>query len=258
MKRALQNFVTQLVPVYREINHYKRVTRQNGFVGLASNTLKINNHNEMKHIVVIIHLFTLFISNGFAQETNYRPGLFFREDWKETPAEIPLSQKHVNNPDLLVLLYGPGQDSLKKSNHEKPVDDPFYVWSGLCLGNWMVTLKHKTNNVDLTGFAKISWRSKQAGLRQLRIALKLANGTWLVSDQFDDATKDWRIREFNIQDIVWYKLDSKSVVEIGPVTNPDLSNVEEIGFTDLMPGGKSASCTRLDWIEVYGKPIKRM
>jgi len=65
------------------------------------------------------------------------------------------------------------------------------------------------------------------------------------------------LKMFNIQDIVWYKLDSKSVVEIGPVTNPDLSNVEEIGFTDLMPGGKSASCSRLDWIEVYGKTVKR-
>ncbi len=211
----------------------------------------------MKKVFVVILFLTQFISNGSAQETNYRPGLFFHEDWKETPAEIPLSQKHVNNPGLLVQLYGPGQDSLKKSNHEKPVDDPFYVWSGLCLGNWMVALKHKSNNVDLTGFSKISWRSKQAGLRQLRITLKLADGTWLVSDQFDDATKDWRIKEFNIQDINWYKLDAKTVVEIGPVANPDLSNVEEIGFTDLMPGGKSASCSRLDWIEVYGNPVKR-
>jgi hypothetical protein len=33
MKRALQNFVTQM-------DHYKRVTRQNGFVGLASNAFK--------------------------------------------------------------------------------------------------------------------------------------------------------------------------------------------------------------------------
>jgi hypothetical protein len=33
MKRAWQNFATQM-------NHYKRVTRQNGFVGLASNTFK--------------------------------------------------------------------------------------------------------------------------------------------------------------------------------------------------------------------------
>jgi hypothetical protein len=211
----------------------------------------------MKQIIVLILFLFLFINSGSAQEPNYRPGLFFREDWKETPAEIPLSQKHVNNPDLLVQLYGPGQDSLKKSNHEKPEDDPFYVWSGLCLGNWMVTLKHKAGNVDLTGFAKISWRAKQAGLRQLRITLKLANGTWLVSDQFDDATKDWRIKEFNIQDVIWYKLDAKAVVEIGHVTNPDLSNVEEIGFTDLMSGGKSASCSRLDWIEVYGKSVNR-
>lgn len=211
----------------------------------------------MKKKFVLTVCFVWFVFLGFSQETSYRPGLFFREDWKETPAEIPLSQKHVDNPGLLVQLYGPGQDSLKKSNHEKPVDDPFYVWSGLCLENWMVTLKHKTDNVDLTGFAKIIWRSKQAGLRYLRITLKLADGTWLVSDQFDSASKDWRIREFNIQDINWFKLDSKTIVETGAVTNPDLSNVEEIGFTDLMPGGKSASCTRLDWIEVYGKPVKR-
>lgn len=211
----------------------------------------------MKSVVIVLLFLMLFIGNGIAQSENYRPDLFFREDWKETPAEIPLSQKHVNNPDLLVQLYGPGQDSLKKSNHEKPVDDPFYVWSGLCLGNWMVTIKHKTSNIDLTGFAKIVWRSKQAGLRQLRISVKLANGTWLVSDQYEDATKDWRIKEFNIQDINWYKLDVKSIVETGPVQNSDLSSVEEIGFTDLMPGGKSASCSRLDWIEVYGKAVKR-
>ena len=41
---------------------------------------------------------------------------------------------------------------------------------------------------------------------------------------------------------------------IGPLS---LSNVEEIGFTDLMPGGKSSSCSRLDWIEVYGMPVAR-
>lgn len=196
------------------------------------------------------------VTNLIAQE-NYRPELFFREDWKETPAEIPLSQKHVANQELFVQLYGAGKDSLKKSNHEKPIDDPFYVWSGLCLDNWMVTLKHKKQNVDLTGYAKIKWRSKQYGFRQLRITLKLADGTWLISDQFDGAAKDWRIKEFNLQEIIWYKLDVDRIAEIGIAKNPDLSNVVEIGFTDLMPGGKSASCSRLDWIEVYGKPVKR-
>ena len=211
----------------------------------------------MKKLYFTYILVILFTVTLFAQENNYRPGLFFREDWKEIPAEIPLSQKHVDNTELILNLYGGGQDSLKKSNHEKPVDDPFYVWSGLCLENWMVTLKHKNNNVNLTEFAKIKWRTKQSGVRQLRITLKLANGEWLVSNQFDDVAKDWRIKEFIINDVIWHKLDAERVVEIGLAKNPDLSNVEEIGFTDLMPGGKSTACSRLDWIEVYGKPVKR-
>ncbi len=209
---------------------------------------------KIKFSAVLILVLSAYYA--VAQES-YRPGLFFREDWKESPAEIPLNQNHVDNPELLVQLYGAGKDSLKKSNHEQPVDDPFYVWSGLCLENWLVSLKHKEHNVDLTGFAKIRWRTKQAGYRELRIALKLADGTWLVSDQSDGPSKDWRIKEFNIQDIRWRRLDIKRIAEVGAVNNPDLSNVEEIGFTDLMPGGQSASCSRLDWIEVDGKPVKR-
>ena len=36
------------------------------------------------------------------------------------------------------------------------------------------------------------------------------------------------------------------------VEAPDLSRVRAVGFTDLMVGGKSTACSRLDWIEVYG------
>lgn len=206
---------------------------------------------------LLFFVLVTFVFNLVKAQENYRPELFFREDWKEIPAEIPLNQKHVENTNLTVQLYGAGQDSIKKSNHEKPVDDPFYIWSGLCLENWMVTLKHKTKNVDLSGFAKIKWRSKQVGLRQLRITLKLENGMWLVSDQFSGPSKDWLIKEFNVQEIVWHKLDIKRLVEIGVAKNVDLTSVEEIGFTDLMPGGRSQSCSRLDWIEVFGKPVKR-
>lgn len=205
----------------------------------------------------IMLLLVLSMAGQLIGQDNYRPGLFFHEGWKESPPEIPLNQNHVDNSDLTVQLYGPGLDSLKKSNHDKPVDDPFYVWSGLCLENWMVTLKHKTQNVDLSSYAKIKWRSKQAGLRQLRISLKLANGDWLVSDQAAGPSKDWRISEFNIQDITWYHLDPERIVEVGVAADPDLSNVVEIGFTDLMPGGRSKACSRLDWIEVYGNPVDR-
>ena len=198
----------------------------------------------------------MFTELSLGQYT-YRPDLFFRENWKETPAEIPLNQNHVDSPELTVQLYGISKDSLKKSHHDKPIDDPFYVWSGLSSGNWMVSLKHKTKNVDLTEFAKIKMRSKQTGLRELRITLKLANSNWLVSDQSAGSSKDWQITEFNIQDIVWHNLDAKRITETGVANNPDISNVEEIGFTDLVPGGKSKASSRLDWIEVYGKPVLR-
>ena len=87
--------------------------------------------------------------------------------------------------------------------------------------------------------------------------MKLADGTWIVSDVNDAPSKDWRVTEFNIQDIQWYRLDINRVVEVGAAANPDLSNVEEVGFTDLMPGGKSNSCSRLDWIEVFGASVER-
>ncbi len=186
----------------------------------------------------------------------YRPSLFFREGWKEILAATPVTQDHLTNDELLLGLYGSGQDSIKKSHHDHPVDDPYYVWSGLCKGNWAVTLKSKKSNVDLTGYAKVLWRSKQSGLRNLHLILKLANGKWLVSDQYEAQSKDWRIHEFNIMDIKWYALNIKDIYEKSPVENPDLSNVEEIGFTDLMIGGQSNACSRVDWIEVYGKPVK--
>jgi hypothetical protein len=111
--------------------------------------------------------------------------------------------------------------------------------------------------MDLTGQANIRWRSKQAGFRRLRIILKQAKGGWLVSDQSDGASNDWREREFNVSDIRWRQLDIETVTEGAWEERPDLSRVEEIGWTDLMPGGRSIACSRLDWIEIYGKPVPR-
>jgi len=200
---------------------------------------------------------SVFLSQFTNCNAQYRPSLFFREDWKEIPAATPVTKDHVFNKNLIMNLYGPGCDSIKKSHHDQPVDDPYYIWSGLCLGNWALTLKNKASYADLSQFAKIVWRSKQSGLRSLHIILKLANGTWLVSDQCDGQSKDWRIHEFNLADINWYLLDIRSVVEGAPVNNPDLSKVDEIGFTDLMRGGQSIACSRLDWIEVYGKAVEK-
>jgi hypothetical protein len=186
-----------------------------------------------------------------------RPGLFFREDWKEIPAASPVTQEHVNNSDLVVTRHGPGAGGIKKSHHDQPADDPFYIWSGEAQGNWALSLRHQKSRVDLSGQGKIRWRSRQAGFRLLRIVLKTAGGQWLVSDQYDTASSDWRVREFNIADIRWRKLDIEKVIEGDWVDKPDLSRIEEIGWTDLMVGGGSLACSRVDWIEVYGKAVAR-
>jgi hypothetical protein len=71
--------------------------------------------------MALLAMFCFSANAGFSQ---YRPSLFFREDFKETPAAYPITQSHIANPDLIMGIYGPGCDSIKKSHHEKPIDDP--------------------------------------------------------------------------------------------------------------------------------------
>ena len=186
-----------------------------------------------------------------------RPPLFFREDWKETPMATPVTQDHVANENLLLSLHGPGKEGIRKSHHDQPADDPYYIWSGVAGGNWAVSLRHKTNDVDLRGQSRIKWRAKQAGFRFLRPIIKLANGEWLVASGYDDASADWRECEFIVADLTWRRLNIEKVIEGRVVRNPDLSRVVEIGFTDLMTGGDSDACSRLDWIEVWGRTVER-
>src|SRR5690606_23949009 len=107
------------------------------------------------------------------------------------------------------------------------------------------------------GDARIRIRARQSGFRQLRIVLKLADGTWLVSDQAMGETPDWSEHEFRIAEIHWRQLSINSVTERNWVDRPDLTRVDAVGFTDLMAGGGSAASSRLDWIEVYGKGVAR-
>jgi hypothetical protein len=186
-----------------------------------------------------------------------RPPLFFREDFKETPAATPITQDHVSNPSLLLSVYGPGKAGVRKSHHDTPADDPYYVWDGACEGNCAIALRDKASYVDLTGLAKIRWRTEQSGFRQLHIILKLAGGTWLVSYVTETASTDWRENELAVQDLRWRQLDIRTLVEGKPVDHPDLSRVDEIGWSTLMTGGGTPASSRVDWIAVYGRAVPR-
>ncbi|HLV01290.1 MAG TPA: hypothetical protein VKZ59_08490 [Acidobacteriota bacterium] len=178
--------------------------------------------------------------------------LIFREDWKEIPAEIPVTQDHVANPQLRLYRYGTSADRIKKSNHPEIPNDPFYVWSGECDGTWAVTLSLNDGRpVDLSE-GVIRWRSRQSGGHSLRVLIRLPDGRFFVSDQGDDRSDDWHVHEFVAEELTWREVDLNSF-QLAPETGlPDLKQVWEIGFTDLKAGRGSDYSSRVDWIEVLG------
>ncbi len=199
-----------------------------------------------------------------------RPPLFFKEDLKpiSPPSGHPLAQSDLFNQNLELKLYGDGPGATNPDHgiwlfqRAQPKDDPSYIWTGRCNASCGVAFRDKTNFVDLSGLGKIKWRTMQAGFHLLRPMVKLADGTWLVGDHTDGYTADWHESEITLSEIRWRQLDIKTVLTTGNgqwIQHPDLTKVDEIGFTDLMPGSGNGAggTTRVDWIEVYGKPVPR-
>ena len=110
--------------------------------------------------------------------------------------------------------------------------------------------------------SKVVWRTKQGGFRQLRLVLKLADGSFLISDRYAGPAEDWNISEILISEIHWRILKIQEPVRIyedALVEKPNLTKVDEIGFTDLMVGGPgfTSGTSRVDWIEVHADRVKR-
>jgi len=190
-----------------------------------------------------------------------RAPLFFREEWKQAQGagEHPVTADGAANPNLELKLYG-GSKDMQMTGISGDEGNPLHLWTGLCATTCAAALRDKNNFVDLTGLAKIRWVTKVSGFHQVHPILKLADGTWLVGDHADGSTADWHANEFSISDVRWMKLDVDKVLAKGNfLPKPDLSKVDEIGFTDLMPGSGHGPGGWVDVaaIEVYGKPVKR-
>jgi hypothetical protein len=196
----------------------------------------------------------------------------FREDWKLDPnapnvntADEPehmIGQGDVANPNLEVHLYG--HKAGTRIADQTYNNHMIYAMTLLCEANCAVTLRDKNNYMDLSGVATLRWRTRISGFHFLRPIIKLADGRWLVGDKAVGGPQTaWAVSEIQLLDVRWRNLDIENVVEARDgywVDYPDLSRVEEIGFTDLMRGSGhgSGGGSRVDWIEVYGKPVPRV
>jgi len=196
------------------------------------------------------------------------PKLLFREDWNEQPpydlmTPYSLTQADVMSPDLILTLYGPARDSIKKRHHGTTTD-PYYVFTGFCRSTWALALSPNNYYIDLRGNALVRCRLRNSGFRDLHLIIQMASGNWFVSDIAAKPSSVWQIFDFVIKDIKWSLLDINTVTPIYQVDDPVLhygahwlSQIGRVGFTDLMNGGLSAACTRVDWIEVYAKASRK-
>jgi hypothetical protein len=203
------------------------------------------------------------------QPANQPAPLFFREDWTQAtkfPYQEPVSQQNVKNPNLELKLYGgarlgAGKDEGLLATQHDAQEVP-HIWSGTCAQPCALALRDKNNFVDLTN-GRIKWSTRVAGFNLMRLIVKLADGTWLVGDHAEGYSPDYHDTEFWISTVRWRKLEVAPKVVLARdglwVEKPDLSKVDEVGFTDLMPGaghgqGGYVSIARF---EAYGKPVKR-
>lgn len=190
-----------------------------------------------------------------------RPPLFMSEEWKVSGGEQAVNPADaVSNTNLELKLYGPGAKGFQITGAAGNENNPVHLWTGLCEEICAATLRDKENFVDLTGLAMIRWVTKTSGFHKVHPMVKLADGTWYVGDHGDGTPTDWHTDEFSISDVHWLRLNIAKVVTVGNlVNNIDLSKVDEVGFTDLMPGSGHGPGGWIDVgkIEVFGKPVKR-
>jgi len=200
---------------------------------------------------------------GAAPPRATRPSLFFKEEWKQTPAggEHPVVvAEALSNSNLELKMYGTTSKEILMTGSAQDETNPVHLWTGMCTTPCAAALRDKNNFADLTGLARIRWVTKVSGFHQVRPIVKLADGTWLVGDRTDGSTTDWLQSDFSLADVRWLRLDITAVVTKGNIVDkPDLSKVDEIGFVDLVPGSGHGPGGWIDvaTIEVFGKPVKR-
>lgn len=196
---------------------------------------------------------------------------FFKVEWVPVNGntdQIPITQGNVADPNVMVHWYGAAAQHLLTSGSPDNPGRPFSAWSGECDGPFAITFSQKDDMVDLTGLAKMRWVVKTSGFHAVRPVIKLHDGTMLVGDVAATSPPMMTELEFTFAGVRWVQLDPERVVTLADgaglsgeiwVDDVDLSQVDEVGFADLMPasGHGAGGFIHLGTIEVFGKTVPR-
>lgn len=197
-----------------------------------------------------------------------RAKLLFHEAWTRAPLTQPMTQENLGNQFLTLHLYG-NANEIRKTMH--PTDD--YTYTGEATTNWAITLSDKKNLWDLSGNARIRLKTQNSGYRVVHVVIKTADGKYYASEEGSGESSSWIEREYVFSDLHWRNLlmtdtptnasnrrqpDPKRVPII-PTSkaSPDLTKVDEVGFSDLVAGGWIPATARVAALDLYGKAIPR-
>jgi len=200
--------------------------------------------------------------------SNEPPKLIFREAWTRAPMAQPITQENLGNQNLTMHIYGDANHMRKAMN---PLDD--YTYTGEPTANWAITVSDKDNLWDGTRGGKVRFKTQNTGYRFLHVVIKTADGKYYVSEEGAGESTVFIETDFALQDLHWRNLlmtdtpsnasnrrqpDPKRVPIVATTkATPDLSQIDEVGFSDLMEGGWIPATSRVAAFELYGKVVPR-
>jgi hypothetical protein len=200
---------------------------------------------------------------------NAEPGkLLFHEAWTRAPLTQPMVQENLGNQFLTLHLYG-NANEIRKTMH--PTDD--YTYTGEATTNWAITVSDKASYWNLSGNARMRIKTQNSGYRFLHVVIKTADGKYFASEEGAGESSTWIETDFVFSDLHWRNLlmtdtptnasnrrqpDPKRVPII-PTSKgtPDLTKVDEVGFSDLMAGGWIPATSRVASFDLFGKAVPR-
>ena len=188
----------------------------------------------------------------------------------ENDTRLPLTQNTVTAPNVDLQLYGDGRNIVVATGKGANFPRLFF---GLCKGPCGFTLRDRNNSFDLRAKASIRFTTIVSGFHRVRPIIKLTDGTLLIGDQAEGSVADYHQYQISFSECRWLKLDTARGVTLGVwVENPDLSQVDEVGYFDVIPGSgahteglpveKQPAPPAGGWIavsgfELWGQPVSR-
>jgi hypothetical protein len=195
--------------------------------------------------------------------------LVFHEAWTRDPMAQPITQANLGNQQLVLHVYG-DPNQIRKSTH--PLDD--YTYTGETTTNWAITVSNRDQKLfDATAGGRFRVKTQNTGWRFVHVILKTADGRYFASEEGAGESSVWIETDFILADMHWRNLlmtdtpsngsnrrqpDPKRVPII-PTSKgaPDLTQIEEIGYSDLMEGGWIPATARVAAFDFFGKVAPR-